>query len=351
LFTDAYYGYWTPDGKYYLFNAIHGGVRNVWAVREGSSLFRKINHNPVQLTSGPTDTFGAALSLDGRKLFASTMQPRQELVRYDAPSHQFLLFLNGISATSPQFSPDGKSVAYISYPDGTLWRSRLQLTFPPLFALLPRWSPDGSRIAFMARQPNHPWSVYLVTVDGGTSELALPTDHPGSDPTWSPDGNSLLFACHPDDLKQGAKLQLEIVDLKTHAITPVPGSEGLWSPRWSPDGRYIIATPRPADRLMLYDVKSQQWTEMLKAPINWPEWSHTGDAVYFSGAPHPGEPSGIYRIRISDRKLDQVLSLKDFHQPLGSLGSNWIGLTPDDSPLLLRDTGTADVYGLDLDLP
>jgi serine/threonine protein kinase len=351
LFTDAYYGHWTPNGKYYFFNALRGGVRNVWAVREGSSLFRKINHNAVQITSGPTDTFGSALSLDGQKLFASTMQPRQELVRYDASSKQFLPYLNGISVTYPQYSPDGKSVAYVSYPDGTLWRSRQQLTFPPLVALLPRWSPDGTRIAFMARQPNHPWSVYVVPVNGGAPEPVLPADHPGSDPTWSPDGNSLLFARHPDDLKPGGKLQLEIIDLRTHAITSVPGSDGLWSPRWSPDGRYIIATPRPADRLMLYDVKSQQWSELLKAPINWPDWSHKGDAVYFSGSLHPGEPSGVYRIGISGRKLDQVLSLKDFHQPLGPLGSNWIGFAPDDSPLLLRDTGTTDVYSLDLDLP
>jgi len=351
LFTDAYYGSWTPDGKYYLFNGIHGGVRNVWAVREGSSLFRKISHDPVQLTSGPTDTFGATLSPDGRKLFASTMQPRQELVRYDAASHEFVPYLSGISAISPQLSPDGKSVAYISYPDGTLWRSRLQLTFPPLFAVLPRWSPDGNRIAVMARQPGQPWSIYLVPVSGGTPEQPLPADRPGSDPTWSPDGNSLLFARHPDDLKQGAKLQLEIIDLKTHAITTVPGSEGLWSPRWSPDGRYIIAVPRPADRLMIFDVKTRQWTELAKASIGWPGWSHKGDAVYFSGSLHPGEPAGVYRIRMSDRKLEQVVSLKDFRQPLGPLGSNWSGLAPDDSPLLLRDIGTTEVYALDLDLP
>jgi eukaryotic-like serine/threonine-protein kinase len=351
LYSDAYFGFWSPDGKYFVFNAVHGGVRNVWAVREGASYLRKIDHDPVQITSGPTDTFGAAFSVDGRKLFASTMLPRAELVRYDTATHEFVPYLSGIPAVSPQFPADGKSVAYVSYPEGTLWRSKLQLTFPPLYVLQPRWSPDGSRIAFMARQAGHTWNVYIVGADGGAPEQPLPVDHPGSDPSWSPDGNSLLFAHHPDDLKPGGKLQLEIVDLKTHAVATVPGSEGLWSPRWSPDGRYIIATPRPPDRLMLFDVKAQRWSELLKAAAAWPEWSHKSDYVYFSGSPVANQPTGIYRIRISDRKVELVVSLKDFRQPVGPLGASWSGLAPDDSPLLLRDIGTTDIYALDLDLP
>ena len=63
---------------------------------------------------------------------------RGELVRYDMKSHQFVPFLSGISAISPTFSKDGQWVAYTSYPDHTLWRSRSdgterrQLTYPPM---------------------------------------------------------------------------------------------------------------------------------------------------------------------------------------------------------------------------
>ena len=146
-------------------------------------------------------------------------------------------------------------------------------------------------------------------------------------------------------------MQLEIVDLKTHVVTPVPGSEGLWSPRWSPDGRYIIATPRPPDRLMLFDARTQQWSELLKGAASWPEWSHKSDFVYFSGSPGTDRPTGVYRVRIADHKLEMVVGLKDFRQPVGPLGSDWSGLAPDDSPLLLREIGTTDIYALDLDLP
>jgi hypothetical protein len=54
-------------------------------------------------------------------------------------------------------------------------------------------------------------------------------------------------------------------------------------------------------------------------------------------------------VRISDHKLEQMVSLKDFRQAPGWGG--WLGLSPDDSPLLLRDAGTQEIYGLDVDLP
>lgn len=91
------------------------------------------------------------------------------------------------------FSRDGKWVTYVAYPEGTLWRNkvdgseRLQLTFPPLFSLLPRWSPDGSRIAFAALKPDKPFSVYTISADGGSPERPIPGDRDTCDPTWSPD--------------------------------------------------------------------------------------------------------------------------------------------------------------------
>ena len=97
-------------------------------------------------------------SPDGKNVFADGHLPRGELVVYDIKSHQFLPFLSGISAGELDFSPDGKWVVYVSYPDGSLWRSRadgserLQLTFPPVTAWLPHWSPDGTQIAYINTQ-------------------------------------------------------------------------------------------------------------------------------------------------------------------------------------------------------
>jgi Tol biopolymer transport system component len=349
-------GTWTQDGKYFLFQSQRGGTTNIWAIRVEGSLLRKVSHDPVQLTTGPTSSYRPLPSIDGKKLFVVTAQLRGELVRYDSGSKQFTPYLSGISAMGVNFSRDGKWVTYSAYPEGTLWRSRvdggerLQLTFPPLFVIQPHWSPDGSRIAFNARQPDKPFSIYTISADGGSPERPVPGERDTCDPTWSPDGESLLFGRYPDDEPPGAgPMDLEIVDLRTHAISKVLGSEELWSPRWSRDGRYILAFTRTDDRLMVFDSKTQKWTELTKIGVNWPEWSRRGDYIYFLGAPPGGRPIGVFRVRISDHKLEQVVSLKDFRRAPD--WGDWVGLAADDSPLLVRNASTQDIYVLDVDLP
>src|SRR5262249_10846324 len=121
-----------------------------------------------------------------------------------------------------------------------------------------------------------------------------------------------------DEAPGAGTLDLEIVDLRTHTVSKVPGSEELWSPRWSPDGGHILAIPRAGDRLLLFDVKTQRWTESAKIGVGYPEWSREGDFIYFTGIPPAGQPSGVFRVRVSDHKLERVISLKDFRQPFGS---------------------------------
>jgi Tol biopolymer transport system component len=186
----------------------------------------------------------------------------------------------------------------------------------------------------------------------------VPEGHRSADPSWYPDGSSLLFCSQPyGEGPVSGTLDLETVDLRTQAVSKVSGSEELWSPRWSRDGRYILALSRAIDRIMLFDVNTQKWTELAKLGVGYPialvgapgpEWSRHGDYVYFYGAPSAaGQAGGIFRLRIRDRKLEQLGSLKDFRQA----GAAWMGLAPDDSPLLVRDAGSQDIYALDWDAP
>ena len=122
----------------------------------------------MQLTAGPMRLSRALSSQDGKKLFALGRQLRGELVHYDAQSHQFVSYMEGILASGVAFSRDGAGASYVAYPEGTLWRSkldgseRLQLTFAPMEVLAPRWSPEGKQIVFMGRQPDPDWKLYLV---------------------------------------------------------------------------------------------------------------------------------------------------------------------------------------------
>lgn len=219
-------------------------------------------------------------STDGKRLFVVGQQRRGELVRYDANSRQFVPYLSGISADRLDFSRDGEWVAYVAYPEGTLWRSRVdgserqQLSFPPVQAYLPRWSPDGKRIAFFAAAPAKPRKIYVVSAEGGSAQQLLPGERKEADPSWSPDGNRLVFA-GPPPMEGGApgSTAIYLLDLRTHQVSTLPGSEGLFSPRWSPDGRYLAATPADSQTLLLFDFTTQKWVELARVGVGYLVWA------------------------------------------------------------------------------
>lgn len=102
----------------------------------------------------------------------------------------------------------------------------------PMQVGLPWW-PDGKRIAFMARYPGEEWRISMLSADGGAPEqLTTGEKATGYDPTWSPDGNTLVFGGNPQGGAQPARnLAVHVLHLATRQLATVPGSEGLWAPR------------------------------------------------------------------------------------------------------------------------
>jgi len=58
----------------------------------------------------------------------------------------------------------------------------------------------------------------------------------------------------------------------------------------------------------------------------------------------------LLRIRISDHKIEQWASLKDLRNAPSAF-ARWMGLAPDDSPMILRDVGAQDIYALEWQTP
>ena len=170
--------------------------------------------------------------------------------RYDAQRGEFVPFLSGIWASDLSFSRDGKWVAYVSYPEGTLWRSRvdgsdrLQLTNPPVFASMPRWSPDGTQIVFEDLLVGRSWRILLISARGGAAQEVLADKLSQWDPGWSPDGKQLVFGRLPDETAT-----IQLLDLNSKQVSIIPGSQALYSPRWSPDGRHLAALSVNGGRL------------------------------------------------------------------------------------------------------
>jgi Tol biopolymer transport system component len=345
-------GRWTPDGKHFVFTAWGGLTNDLWVLREGTSWFSRGPREPVRLTQGPLNLQNPVPSRDGRRVFAVGEKRRGELVRYDPRLRQFAPYLSGISAHGVEFSRDGQWVAYTTYPEGALWRSRvdgsdrLELTRPPPHATEPHWSPDGKRLVFWGTfVRDHKNSSYLISADGGLPEpVPTPDDQEWTAQSWSPDGGTLA-------LWQPRAVTIQLLDLKTGHFSKLPGSEGLLVPHWSPDGRHLAALSSDSLRLLLHDFSSGQWREVLaaKQSLEWPSWSQDGRSLFIS------EGSARVRLRIADGHRDVVASSEGLQIVSGSgnlsSGRNWVGRAPDDSVITLRDLSVQEIFALDWEAP
>jgi Tol biopolymer transport system component/DNA-binding winged helix-turn-helix (wHTH) protein len=347
-------GNWTPDEKYFLFQSFRDGRNSVWALAEKSSWLGG-TPRPVQLTNGPLDFAFPSVSQDGKRIFVVGSQPHCEIVHYDGKSG-FEQYLGGGSIRDVAFSPDGKWMAYVTVPETRLWRSRadgserLQLTPDGMYGGLPRWSPDGKQIVFMGTNFTTDWLAYLISSDGTGLRKLIPGAKSGYDPGWSPDGKHIVVDIGaggaPNPHPGGPNII--IYDLETTKVSPLPASQQLFSPRWSPDGRYIAAITMDSLKLMLFDRVTQQWQELANIAIGYPSWSHDSKYIYFDTT--LSEDATFLRVRISDHKLERLFSLKEMRRFWGPFGS-WTGLAPDDSPLLVRDISSQEIYALDWHAP
>jgi Tol biopolymer transport system component len=347
-------GVWTADGRYYIFQLSQSSPTNLttlWALRETPNATAGQALKPVRLTQGPL-SFGNvwAAPNNSKKIWALGVQPEGEVVKYDSSSKQFVPLLSGISATDLDFSRDGRWVTYVSVPEGILWRSRVdgserkQLTVPPERAALPRWSPDGEQIAYVTVQTGKPYRILTVSRDGGAPRELLAENRSQIDANWSPDGSRIMFGY----VYTGEGISIKILDLTSHQLSTVPGSEGLFSPRWSPDGRYIAALSPTFTKLMLFDLQSGKWSEWLTEPagaFSYPVWSADSKYIYFDDL--VTEEESIRRVKVGEHHPERVFVLKGIERYPGPFGL-WSGRTADGSWVFVRDRSTQEVYSLKL---
>ncbi len=348
-------GNWSSDGEYFVFQSWRNGRSDIWAIRERNSFFGIRRSEPVQLTKGELSTLAPVLSRDDKKIFFFGELRRGELIRYDSKIHQFVPYLSGISADLVDFSRDGQWVTYVAYPQGSLWRTktdgneRLQLSFPPMQVGRSRWSPDGKQIAFTAAQPGRPWRIYVVSAGGGVPQELDTGEGNAVDPDWSPDGMSLTFGTRTT-IMPGEPLGTALyrLDLKSRRVSPIEDSKGKIIPRWSPNGRHLAALKSDYSKVLLFDLSRRTWTELAAHASFNLMWSRNGEYLYGDGAPTFNSP--WFRIRISDHRLEELGTLSDIRRAWGIWGP-WMGLSPEDSPIFLRDVGSQEVYSLEFQEP
>ena len=209
--------------KFSFYFRRNGASTTLWGLRESSLPFGLGRSTPSLLYAGPLELYAPVSSRNGKELYVVGADARGELSFYDANSRKLVPFLNGISACMVTFSPDHQWVAYVSYPDGALWKSRIdgsekmQLTFPPMGVVSPRWSPDGRFIVFLDVYGSEFHSIYLISSQGGQPRVLVSGPFSLHDPTWSADSRYIAYGGDVELHQQNKNTGLEYNDVRKSA--------------------------------------------------------------------------------------------------------------------------------------
>ena len=159
------------------------------------------------------------------------------------------------------------------------------------------------------------------------------------DPTWSPDGASLAFGSYS---LETTVAPIHLVDLKTRHVSVLPGSEGMRSPHWSPDGRFIAGVSTSAPKIVLYDFQTRRQSELSRVVSGYPGWSADGESLFYRTF---GNDPSWWKVRLRDRKAERVAIPKNLRV------ADWFAPAPNNSLITARSIGTDEIYALDWEAP
>ncbi|MGB5724642.1 MAG: Tol-Pal system protein TolB, partial [Parasphingorhabdus sp.] len=236
---------------------------------------------------------------------------RLAIMDSDGANHRFIT--NGQStALTPRFSPDYKSIVYLSFLDGNpriyiyeigTGRQRLiTQSTNPTFA--PRWSPDGRWILYsMAIAGNT--DIYKVSASGGSNPQRL-TFSPGIDigGSFSPDGSRIVF-----ESDRSGSQQLYVMDANGGSERRISFGGGRFAtPEWSPRGD-LIAFTKMAGNFRIGVMTPSGGSERLLTN-SWqdeaPTWAPNGRVIQFFRTTRGSGGTGIWQVDLTGRNERQL---------------------------------------------
>lgn len=239
-----------------------------------------------------------AVALVGGAFFfgrATSPAARATPTAASAPVHfTRLTFARGMEY-HPSLSPDGRSLVYVSAPDGEQSDILLQRVGGENAINLtpdskdddgaPAFSPDGQWIAFRSEREGK--GVFVM---GATGESVRRVSDFGFNPAWSPDGKELVVATEGvnDPFARSTRSQLWRIDVTSGSKKQIPMGEDGVQPSWSPDGKRIAfwGLPEGTGKRVLFTMPAEggEATPLTDdGYFNWnPVWSPDGKSLYFA---------------------------------------------------------------------
>jgi dipeptidyl aminopeptidase/acylaminoacyl peptidase len=164
--------------------------------------------------------------------------------------------------------------------------TRSRLTFRGNYNSQPSWSPDGRTLVY---RDNDDRGAYIVPADGTEQPRLLAPE--ALLPAFTPDGKRVLFAS--PGMKDRSKTDLFMIDATGADTTRIPLVTGVGNDRYgavSPDGRYLsfVSDETGSDALFLTTFPSAtgKWQVSVGDDARWPRWAPDGRAIYFLSGEH-----------------------------------------------------------------
>jgi Tol biopolymer transport system component/DNA-binding winged helix-turn-helix (wHTH) protein len=328
---------WTANSKEIIFSSNRGGASwGLWRVAtDGNSV-------PERLSVGSERAYMPSVSLRGNHLAYASGSWNENIWRIPVDSDHRggkpeKLIFSGMSEEGPQYSPDGKRIAFQSTRSGNfeIWRADadgsnlVQLTsFNGPLTGTPRWSPDGTHISFDSRPGPHP-NVYVISADGGAPRRFVNDSADEGVASWSHDGRWLYYASNRTGSWQVWKRTLDggepVQVTKNGGFAPLEASDGksIYYTKFDEPGAWQVPVVGGDESKILLNEPPQQY---------WGYFAPGRDGLYFIGeAGSPGNPKPGFKFYNFATKKISIICDMDKNPYQGAPG---LSVSPDGHFLL-----------------